>query len=160
MNGIARAKELLESISYAAMATTNEDGSPHNTPYKFFYSLKLDRLYWGSHPESQHSRNIERTGRIFVVLYEANKKGGLYIQASGAKELTGSELNEALDVQNKFRKVRENKDPLTIDYYKKADGQRMYGATIDSLWINDAERDQEGLVIKDKRVAVSRSKLV
>lgn len=160
MTGLDRAKELLSGVDYAAMATTNRDGSPHNTPYKFFYSSDLRKLYWGSHPDSQHSKNVERSSKVFVVLYEANAKGGLYIQASDAKELEGVELEEALDVQNEIRQKKEEKAPLVVEYYQQSDGQRMYGATIDSFWINDVERDADGLVIKDKRVAIDRELLI
>lgn len=160
MTSISRAKELLGSVYYAAMATTNEDGSPHNTPYKFFYSSDLEMLYWGSHPDSQHSENIGRNGQVFVVLYETNKKGGLYIQASNAKELAGYELEEALEIHNKIRASREGKDPLNLEYYQRAEGQRMYGAHINKLWINDVELDSQGYVMKDKRVEVNKEELI
>ncbi len=108
---ILGAKELLKTVRHAAIATVNEDGTPHNTPLFLIRSARLDAIYWSSHPDSLHSKNIERTGNIFVVLYEANQGGGLYIKAVNAHPVSGSELEVALTVHNNIR-ADEGKDPL------------------------------------------------
>src|SRR5882757_1777190 len=100
---IERAKELLSTVRHAAMATVNEDGSPHSTPYFFMRSEDLTHLYWGSHPDSQHSQNVARDGQIFMVLYDAIERGGLFIQANEAHATEGEELVEALKVHNARR---------------------------------------------------------
>src|ERR1039458_3055147 len=96
IEGIMRAKELLKTVEHASMATVNEDGSPHNTPYYFMRSDDLRHLYWGSHPASEHSKNVARTGQIFVVLYDAIKRGGLFIQANQAHAVEGSDRTSAV----------------------------------------------------------------
>src|SRR5258708_32021062 len=95
---INRAKELLSTARHACMATVNEDGSPHNTPFRFLYDPKLEYIYWGSHPDSMHSLNINRTGKIFVVLYDIKEKGGLYMKCENAHAVNGDELKKALEV--------------------------------------------------------------
>ena len=68
---LQRAKSVLAGHRHAAMATVNDDGTPHNTPFFFLYDKDLSHIYWGSHPEAQHSRNIARTGEVFVVSYDS-----------------------------------------------------------------------------------------
>lgn len=53
-------RELLKIVRHAAMATVNPDGTPHNTPYFFIHDPEFTKLYWGSHIDSQHSKNIEK----------------------------------------------------------------------------------------------------
>jgi len=156
---VTRAKQLLTTIRHAAMATVNADGSPHNTPYFFMHSPDLQYLFWGSHPQSQHSQNVARTGQIFVVLYDAQEHGGLYIRADDAHIAEGKELQIALTAHNK-RRAAEGKDPLPIEYYRGDGPQRMYIATVRQLWMNASVRDENGLLIRDERVEISKGDLL
>jgi hypothetical protein len=159
LSHITRAKELLSTARHAAMATVNEDGSPHNTPYRFLYDERLERVYWGSHPESQHSKNILRTGQLFIVVYDAAIGGGLYIRAEQGHVVEDDELDVALAVHNLFR-TREGKQPLERLYYEGTAPQRMWCAAITGLWINDAETDAEGLIIRDFRQEITATDLL
>jgi hypothetical protein len=157
---IERARELLNTVRHAAMATVNEDGSPHNTPYFFMYDEKFENLYWSSHPDSQHSKNVVRTKQIFVAVYDAvGKGGGLYIDANKAHQVTAKELPEALRVHNFFRST-EGKEPLELSYYKGKNPQRMYKASVKGLWVNLAERNNNGQIIRDIRTAITHKDLL
>ena len=59
---------------------------------------------------------MTRTGKIFCALYDRIERGGVYIKAENAHELSGKELEEALKVHNSFR-TQESSDPLEISYY-------------------------------------------
>jgi hypothetical protein len=155
---ISRAKELLATVRHAAMATVNEDGSPHNTPYFFMYDDTLQHLYWGSHPESQHSKNIVRTGQVFVVLYDGNALGGLYVAANNARATDGEELDSALAAHNTARK-RYGEPPLPREYYNHSQ-QKMYAADIVGLWVNGAECDKNARVIRDYRQPITAKDLL
>jgi len=156
---IGRTRWLLENVRHAAIATVNEDGSPHNSPVFFQYDSRLNYLYWSSSPESQHSKNIAGDGRIFVVLYEANVGGGLYIEANEAHTLEGTELEQGLLIFNEFRAKRE-KHPLSLDYFTGNSQQRMYRATIQKLSVNIAEHDENGNITKDYRQEITREDLL
>lgn len=156
-NSVLRAKQLLQTARHAAMATVNEDNTPHNTPYRFLIDDTLECLYWSSHPESQHSQNIAQTGEIFVVLYEADKGGGLYIKANQAHELQDTELETALEIHNKYR-VREGKQPLPVEYYTNGP-QKMYGAKVTDFYVNTSEKNEQDWVVRDYRKAVDRDDL-
>jgi general stress protein 26 len=56
-----RAKELIHTSRHISLATTNADGSPHNSPVKFLYDEKLENIYWDSNVETLHSQNILST---------------------------------------------------------------------------------------------------
>jgi hypothetical protein len=155
---IERAKELLATARNAAMATVNTDGTPHNTPFFFVRDDKLARVYWCSHPGSLHSQNAERTGNIFVVLYESNTGGGLYIKADHARQLRGSELEEALVIHNNMR-GREGKELIPLSYYSDESPQRMYSARPTNFYVNVSQRDSDGYVIQEYRHEVSRKDL-
>lgn len=155
---IARAKELLGTVNHAAMATVNGDGTPHNTPYFFMRDDTLEHLYWGSHPQSMHSQNVLRTGQIFVVLYDAMERGGLFIRADDAHIAEGDELVQALHYHNE-RRVRRGKDPLLLDYYETGE-QRMWVATARQFWTNGTERDGHDHIIRDVRFEITREQLL
>ena len=141
------------------MATVNSDGTPHNTPYFFMRSDDLTRLYWSSSPRSQHSKNVERTGEIFVVLYEANAGGGLYIQCHNARIATGTDLNEAIVTHNQVRK-KHGLEPLSNDFYTDESVQKMYVADTEKFWINQSIRDERGNIVEDSRIEVSKDELL
>lgn len=156
---IARGKELLASVLHAAMATVNEDGTPHNTPYFFMIDHDLRHLYWGSHPDSVHSRNIVRTGRLFVVLFSAYERGGLYIEADGGHILEGDELDIGLELLN-ARRAAQGEEPLGRDYYVGDKPQRMWGAKTLRFWVNGTRRGPDGLITQDIRTEVGREDLL
>lgn len=157
---IERARELLGTARHASMATVNDDGSPHNTPYFFMYDDTLDHLYWGSHPESQHSKNLLRTGQLFVVLYDMMERGGLYIRAEQGHMVEGEELAKALDVHNKFR-ARDGKLPIPEAYYAGTKSpQRMWTAVPTNFWVNGVERDADGWIARDIRIEVEAKDLL
>jgi general stress protein 26 len=158
-NRILRAKELLSTAQNAAMATVNEDGSPHNTPFFFMRDDTFQHIYWSSHPDSLHSKNVVRTGQIFVVLYDMMQGGGLFIKAGSAAQVDDMHLDQALMAHNTAR-ARVNKEPLSREYYVQPQGQRMYSATTTHFYVNNALRDNEGHIIKDMRVEVSAMDLL
>ena len=156
---IKRVKELLTTSRHISIATVNEDGSPHNSPVRFVYDQKLEYIYWGSHPESMHSKNIVRTRKIFAALFDRIERGGLYIKGEDAHELKDKELEEALKIHNAFR-VKEGSEPLKISYYEGDSPQRMWGARITNFWINYAERGADGHLIKDGRIEITAKDLL
>lgn len=156
---IQRGRELLRQARHAAMATVNADGTPHNTPFMFMHDDTLQHVYWGSHPASEHSKNILRTGNIFVVLYDANQRGGVYIKAQNAQQLDGPELAKALAVHNQLRQTR-GQDALPVRYYTGSSPQRMWSAAITQLWVNGTQRGPDGHIIQDIRTEITAADLL
>lgn len=158
-NKIQRARELLNTSRHISIATVNEDGSPHNSPVRFLYDPTLENIYWGSHPESMHSKNIVRTGKIFAAFFDRTERGGLYIKGENAHELSGKELATALAIHNSFR-TKEGSDTLELSYYTGDSPQRMWGAKITNFWVNYADRGADGHLIKDGRIEITAKDLL
>ena len=153
---INRAKELIYTSRHISLATTNADGSPHNSPVRFLYDEKLENIYWGSNIEALHSQNILRTGQIFAVLFDRLEHGGVYIKCVEGHVIHGKELEVGLDVHNSFR-IREGKEKIPMNYYTEDNAQKMWSAKITNLWINMPVRDENGLILRDERVELDRS---
>ena len=130
-----RAKELIYTSRHISLATTNADGSPHNSPVKFLYDEKLEHVYWDSNIETLHSQNILRTGQIFAVLFDRMENGGVYIKCEGGHILDGKELEVGLEITNSSR-IKEGKEKINLDYYSEGSVQKMWSAQITNLWIN------------------------
>jgi hypothetical protein len=158
---ITRAKDLLKTALHIAIATVNEDGSPHNSPVFYACSPDLQHIYWGTHPQSQHSKNIARTGQVFAVLYDAITAGGLYLRADDAHILEGDELKTGLAVINKARRRHKKEGDLPLENYVGEAPQRLYGATIQQLWVNLNERDSAtGYIMRDYRQEITPQDLL
>jgi hypothetical protein len=154
-----RAKELIYTSRHISLATTNADGSPHNSPVRFFYDETLENIYWGSNAEALHSQNILRTGQIFAVLFDRIEFGGVYIKCEDGHILLGKELEDGLEITNSFRE-KEGQLKITLDYYAEGSVQKMWSAKITNLWINMPVRDENGLILKDVRIELERNILI
>lgn len=155
---INRAKELIYTSKHISLATINADGSPHNSPVRFFYDEKIENIYWGSNAEALHSQNILRTGQIFAVIFDRREFGGVYIKCEGGHILDGKELEVGLEVANSFR-VKDGEQKINSDYYSVGSVQKMWSAKITNLWINMPVRDENGFILRDERVELERSSL-
>lgn len=154
-----RAKELIYTSRHIALATTNTDGSPHNSPVRFFYDEKLENIYWGSNAEALHSQNILRTGQLFGVIFDRIEFGGVYIKCEEGHILDGKELEVGLEIVNSMRAI-EGEQKIALDYYAAGSVQKMWSARITGLWINMAVRDENGFIVRDERVELERNVLL
>lgn len=159
---IALAKNLLKTVRHAAYATTNQDGTPHNSPLMLIYNEDLTKLYIGSHTESLHCKNLVRTGKAFVVVYDSFTKGqgGIYITGENAHKCESDELVEALRVHNATR-ARYGSKPIDISFYQTAEPfQRMYSIDIAKIEIYSAIRGEDGIITSEARVEVDAKDLL
>ncbi len=154
-----RARELIHTSRHVSLATSNADGSPHNSPVKFLYDERLENIYWDSNVEALHSQNILRTGQVFAVLFDRMENGGVYMKCEGGHMLDGNELEVGLDIVNASR-AKEGKESISLDYYSAGSVQKMWSAKIVNLWINMPVRDEKGYILRDERVELDRSVLL
>ncbi len=64
MNNAARAKKIIQRISYITIATIADDGMPWNAPVFSAYDEQYN-FYWGTYRNSQKSKNIRNNKNIF-----------------------------------------------------------------------------------------------
>lgn len=156
---IARAKALLARVRNAAMATVNEDGSPHNTPFHYIIDDTREHLYMATAPAAVHTRNVLRTDHAFIVIYAENEADGLYMEAHYVRECYDNDLRVGLDAWNAQR-ATENKPPIESDLFSGASPQRMYRLELVRFWVNNSERNAEGNIIQDYRQEIQREDLL
>ena len=144
------ALRILENIQYATIATSNMDGKPWNTPVFFAYD-KSGCIYWSSHPESMHSKNIAANPGAFIVVYNSNAAEGegvgLYIDTLVEMLDDTSQISVALDMLGK----RRGKPFEHPEKFISEGSQRIYKATPQRMWLNNATKDADGDFIKDFR---------
>jgi hypothetical protein len=153
---LERVRELLTTVRHVAIATVNDDGSPHNSPVFAAVDDQL-RVYWASRTDPQHSRNIARTGQAFIVLFDSiGEGGGLYLK-SRVRALEPNEVSEGLITFNATRK-RCEKAEVSAEMLNST-SQRLYCAEPEQMWVNLAERDESGCVVRDYRYEISPADL-
>jgi len=152
MDNLATAQKILADIRYATIATTDSSGEPWNTPV--FYATENYTIYWSSHPDSVHSKNIATNQKAYIVIYNSkatkDEDTGLYMQASVRMLEDGEEIRHAIELLG----ARRGKPFEHIEKFMGHGPQRIYKATPIQIWINDAQQDADGDFIKDFRVEV------
>jgi general stress protein 26 len=130
-----RAKELIEKIQYAAVATVSGDGRPWNAPVFVAYDSNYN-FYWGTDHNSQKSKNIYNNDHVFLVLYDstapAGKGEGVYIEA------TAAEIKHAQEIERAHKLLC---DRHVAPYWKLQQLQgsapvRLYKAIPSKIWMN------------------------
>ncbi|HZM64286.1 MAG TPA: pyridoxamine 5'-phosphate oxidase family protein [Candidatus Saccharimonadales bacterium] len=158
---LARARQLLAEIHHVPIATVNEDGSPHNSPVFMAFDDDLN-AFWASNIDSQHSQNIARTGRVFLVIFDSREgRGGLYIEAHAEA------LQTPGDIADGHKQLKDVKQQLyggtaglgDPDFFNGSTPQRIYRATPQRLWVNASERNADGIYLRDKRLEISLKQL-
>jgi nitroimidazol reductase NimA-like FMN-containing flavoprotein (pyridoxamine 5'-phosphate oxidase superfamily) len=149
------AQKILNEIQYATIATVRSDGDPWNTPV--FCAHDGYTLYWSSHPDSVHSKNIAANNKAFIAIYNS-KAGqgegiGLYIRAAVRILENTEEIAHALTLLGD----RRGKPFTHIEKFSNNGPQRIYEATPLQMWTNDAHRDIDGDFTEDFRREVSLS---
>jgi len=150
---IERAREILKEIHHVPVATVNQDGTPHNSPVFMAFDDKL-RGYWASRPDSLHSRNIARNSHVFMVIFDSKEgHGGLYIAAE-AKAL--DDPKQAGKGHAILRRLKEQfyGSMGELDAYLGEATQRIYCAVPQKIWVNQSERDANGIITKDARYEI------
>ena len=143
-----RAQEIIDRILYVTIATVSEAGRPWNSPVFSAHDKELN-FYWGSHVDSQHSKNIRATRRVFLVIYdstvEAGQGEGVYVEASCHEITEPSEIGAAHKILQDRRsvpywKLNEVTAPAPV---------RLFKAVPERIWMNDdGERDGQFIDIR------------
>ena len=130
---VINAAKILKDIHYLTVATVCEDGSPWNSPVSATFDENLT-FYWGSSPESIHSRNIRNSSEVFVVVYD-----------STAPEGTG----EGVYMKGKAEELD----------WEVEGALRKYSFTPTQVWINDEAKNEDGSYKYDIRAELNLSEL-
>jgi general stress protein 26 len=143
-----RAQEIIDRILYVTIASVDADGLPWNSPVFSAHDEDLN-FYWGSHIDSQHSKNIKATGRAFLVIYdstvEAGQGEGVYVKARAEEILDSDEIKRAHNLLQ---------DRRPVPYWRLSEVQapapvRLFKAIPEKIWMNDdGERDGQYIDVR------------
>lgn len=149
-----RAKEILEKIIYATLATVSEDGSPWNSPVRHVYDNDLN-IYWFSDKENQHSKNVRSNGQVFIVIYDSTVPEG---DGEGVYLRCKVEELEDPDEIRKARRIKKEREMNDANEFLGDAVRRVYKAVPQRVWMNDAEI-KDGKFIRDYKVELSLDEL-
>lgn len=93
-----QAANLLETIPYSTVATTDEAGKPWAAPQFMLYDTSRRAVYWCASRESQHARNIGTNADVYIVTYDSmaapGEGEGVYLRAHATMVDDAEELAE------------------------------------------------------------------
>ena len=149
-NPADRAKNILQNIIYATVATSDKNGQPWNSPVRYVHDDNLN-IYWFSDKEGQHSKNVRENENVFIVIYDSTvpegNGDGLYIQAKAYEVVDPKEVLLARQI-----KKGEGKEGVVDDFLGNSI-RRVYKAVPEQMWVNAAEI-KDGMFIRDYRLEV------
>ena len=94
------ARDVLDAVRYVVLGTIDEDGRTRTSPV-YFTPHRYEDLYWVSHRETHHSRNLHRDARLGAVVFDSSRPPGettaVYVTGA-AREIPDGELEWHLPV--------------------------------------------------------------
>jgi hypothetical protein len=127
-------RRILTEVPYVTLATVCPDGSPWNTPVWGYFDDDLN-LYWTSWPRNQHSLNIARDPRIFVVAYRSDAPEGqaigIYLEMTARKLTRPAEIAAARRVY-----TTDFGEDLVHEPFARDCPRRLYRASPGRIWTN------------------------
>ena len=95
----ADARRVIDTNHYMTLATVNPDGGPRVSPV-YYTAARYTDFYWVSSPDAQHSRNLEATPGIEILIFDSSvpvsATAAVYLHAH-AREIEDDELDEVID---------------------------------------------------------------
>ena len=130
-----RARDITQKTIYITIATACEDGSPWNTPVYAAFDDQYN-FFWISTPAAQHSKNIERDSRIFVVVFDSSQAEGtgegVYMQGKAFVLEDPEEIVHAIP----FYYDRVNKPHQDPKEFLGESPRRLYAFVPEQCWMN------------------------
>jgi pyridoxine/pyridoxamine 5'-phosphate oxidase len=138
------ARSVIDENSYMVVGTADQSGHPWVSPV-WFASVDRRHFHWVSGYETRHSRNLEARQEIAIVIYGPSGRvgaaGAVYISGT-AKELTGAELQEGIEIFGRLSRTNAGRDWKLADVQPPSE-HRLYRATAAeySILVRDADSE-------------------
>lgn len=143
----AVARDLIDSVQYMTIATSDESGRPWASPVWFAHDC-YERFLWVSKPDALHSRNLATRPEVGIVIFDSTVPAGtgqaVYAEAV-AEQVVEGEDEVAIEVFS-ARSQAIGASAWTVDAVRVPAQLRLYRATPSALWVLGAN---------DERVPVS-----
>ena len=138
------ARSVIDANRYMALGTADEGGNPWVSPV-WFASLDYRSFHWVSSPDAKHSRNIAAHPEVAIAIFDSSVPVGgaqaVYMKGV-AKELTGAELEQGLEVFDRVSR-RDIGRGFGLDDVQGSALFRLYRATVREHWMLIPGRDPD-----------------
>jgi nitroimidazol reductase NimA-like FMN-containing flavoprotein (pyridoxamine 5'-phosphate oxidase superfamily) len=150
------ARDVLDTVRYVALGTTDEDGRPRVSPV-YFVPHDYTDLYWVSHPDTHHSANLRRDERVSGVVFDSTVAPGpdsraVYV-VGRAREIPADELERHLPVA--FDRARGGRAFTRDELTDPGDPLRLYVLDVERFDVHVGAGHPELGNGRDRRVPVN-----
>jgi nitroimidazol reductase NimA-like FMN-containing flavoprotein (pyridoxamine 5'-phosphate oxidase superfamily) len=148
------ARRVIDATKYMALGTADETGHPWVSPV-WFATDDRRHFHWVSGHETRHSRNLEARHEVAIAIYDPSGAvpGAVYISGT-AKELTGAELEEGIEIFGRLSRTNAGRD-WTLAHVQPPAPHRLYRATAVEYSVVVRDEDSDGGRGVDHRVPVT-----
>jgi uncharacterized protein YhbP (UPF0306 family) len=138
------ARSVIDANRYMALGTADEEGHPWVSPV-WFASEDYRTFHWVSSPDAKHSRNLAAHPEVAIAIFDSSVPVGgaqaVYMKGA-AKELTGAELEQGLEVYDRVSR-RDIGRAFGPDDVQGSALFRLYRATVSEHWVLIPGRDPD-----------------
>ena len=138
------ARSVIDANRYMALGTADEAGHPWVSPV-WFASEDYRNFHWVSSPDAKHSRNLAAHPEVAIAVFDSSVPVGgaqaVYMKGV-AKELTGTELEQGLEVFDRVSR-QDHGRAFGLDDVQGSSLFRLYRATVTEHWMLIAGRDPD-----------------
>ena len=138
------ARGVIDANRYMALGTADEAGHPWVSPV-WFASEDYRNFHWVSSPDAKHSRNLAARPEVAIAIFDSSVPvgGAQAVYMNGvAKELTGAELEQGLEVFDRVSQKDIGRG-WGLDDVQGSALFRLYRATVAEHWMLVPGRDPE-----------------
>jgi uncharacterized protein YhbP (UPF0306 family) len=138
------ARSVIDANRYMALGTADEAGHPWVSPV-WFASVDYRNFHWVSSPDAKHSRNLAAHPEVAIAIFDSSVPVGaaqaVYMKGV-AKELTGAELEQGLEVFDRVSQQDIGR-AFGLDDVQGSALFRLYRATVLEHWVLLPGRDPD-----------------
>jgi uncharacterized protein YhbP (UPF0306 family) len=138
------ARAVIDANRYMVLGTADESGHPWVSPV-WFASEDYRNFHWLSSPDAKHSRNLAGRPEVAIAIFDSSVPVGgaqaVYMKGV-AKELTGSELEQGLEVYDRVSRQDVGRG-FSLDDVQGSALFRLYRATVAEHWVLIPGRDPD-----------------
>jgi|Tabmets5t2r1_1033131.scaffolds.fasta_scaffold07527_4 hypothetical protein len=151
------ARSVIDANRYMALGTADEAGSPWVSPV-WFATEDYRSFHWVSSPDAKHSRNLAAHPEVAIAIFDSSVPVGgaqaVYMRGM-AKELTGAELEQGLEVFDRVSR-RDIGRSFGLDDVQGSALFRLYRAAVSEHWvlIRGGDPDRGSGVDRSERVSL------
>lgn len=142
-------KQIIQENIYCVLSTVDAQNQPWGAPVFFAYDEHYN-FYWWTDTESQHSKNIEDNGKVYINIYDSHAaigKGlGVYAQCA-ASLVEGEDLDRVREILNN----RLGEQTLPTEKSSPTSAMQLYKATPVKWWHTaNSQRGDDMIIVRQE----------